>query len=137
MPMKINEEKYGISNRRYNELKNFCYQYPEWRRFLTDSKDTVKGNQIQISPHVKGQYSNPTEELAIKRLRYEKFCKMVEDTVRECSTVLYPYIIKDLTDENITFQYLKTVMEIPCSKKYYYQIIMQFFRLLDKKRDER
>lgn len=50
MGRKINEDKYGISDRRYRELVYFCLQYKEWKEWLGHNDGTVPGQAADVIP---------------------------------------------------------------------------------------
>ena len=59
--------------------------------------------------------------------------RLVEDTAKETDEALWSYILKAVT-EDLSFTYLSTVLEIPCSRGTYYDRYRRFFWLLSKKR---
>lgn len=135
MPRRINEGKYGISHRRYAELKNFCYQYREWRQWLNIHKDTVGGQQIDGMPHASGGHNEPTAMLAMKRQQLEINCRMVEESAIEAGgKEFYKYIFRDVTDENVGVQYLIVTMNMPCGKTVYQEKRRKFFWILNQKK---
>lgn len=105
MPRKINEDKYGISNRRYHELVNFCYQYKEWKWWLNTHSDTVTSQQIDGMPHGSGGHNEPTAMLAMKRQQLEENCRIVEETAKEAGGYLERYLFHGVTDENIAYRH--------------------------------
>lgn len=130
----ISEKKYGISKHRFLELKHHCLQYPDWRRELENTRDTVKS--IQYGKEGKGGTSirSATESLAIWRAELEEKCKTIEQAAIEADPELYPYILEGVTTDYATFRYLKDAKKIPCGKDMYYDRRRKFFYLLSKKR---
>ncbi len=90
-------EKYGITSKRYKELCGFCEQYPDWKIFLSNNKDTLRSKQIDGMPFVNmGNVSDQTARLAIKRVEIEKKVELIENTAKEASPDLWEYIIKSV-----------------------------------------
>lgn len=133
MGRKINEDKYGISDRRYKELVYFCLQYREWKKWLKDNQGMLAGHQGDMLPKGKGGHGDPVAMLAIKREKLLGRCSVLETAAEEASPLFAEYIIRHVTDSNVTYRYLSMVLHMPCSKKKYYEMRRKFFWLLDKK----
>ncbi len=123
-------DDYGISSKRYKELCGFCEQYPEWRDELTYKKDTVKSKQITDMP-LATSGEDATAALAIRRTELQAKCELIEQTAIQTDSVLYPYIIKSVTEE-VPCWYLEDMMGMPCCRKDFYAARRYFFFLLDK-----
>ena len=78
--------------------------------------------------------TDPTEQLASRRMELERNCQLIEQTAIESDPDIYQYILKAVTDENITYRYLNMVMGIPCGKKMYYDRRRKFYWLLNQKK---
>lgn len=128
----INNKRYGISKHRFYELFHYCLQYNEWKDELNYTTDTVKSVQITDMPHGSG-VGDPTNQLATRRAMLSAKCELLENTAKEADSSLWQYILKDVTDENVSYTYLKQIMSIPCGKNYYYDKRRKFFYLLSKK----
>lgn len=70
-----------------------------------------------------------------ERSRYFERMQTVESTARETDPYLASYILKAVT-EGLSFTYLQTILEIPCSRDTYYDRYRRFFWLLDKKKGD-
>lgn len=129
----LNKSKYGISKYRFRELYYFCMQYQEWKdelKYLTDSLGTGSGDG---QPRAKGKISNPTATLGERRAILSQNCELIEETAKEASSYIAEYIIKAVTNEGITYTYLRNVMGIPCGKNQYYTARRKFYYLLSQK----
>lgn len=125
-------KKYGISPHRFKELYHFCLQYHEWKDELKYKCDTVKSIEVTDMP-VAHSNSDQVQTLATRRVELSQKVKLIEDTAKEADADIYKYIIKAVTNEGITFNYLKTVMDIPCGKDMYYDRRRRFYWLLSQK----
>ena len=125
------KNKYWISKNRYYELKYFCLQYTDWKTFYECLDDTRIPSVNVIKNHM--DISNPTEELAITKSLYSEKMKLIEQTAKETDEELGDYIFKAVT-QDLSFTYLSTVLDIPCSRGTYYDRYRRFFWLLSKKR---
>lgn len=130
----INHSKYGISKNRFRELYYWCLQYNEWIDELKYKTNTVGAMEITGMPATHGG-GDATQQLAIRRAQLEQNCRLIEQTAIETGSDIYQYLIKAVTDENITYRYLKMIMGIPCGKKMYYDRRRKFYWLLDKRKN--
>lgn len=125
-------KKYGLSKNRFRELYYYCLQYEEWQDELKHNIDTVGTSTIDDMP--KGSNNtNATEKLVIRRSRLLEQCKLLEQTAIETDSELYQYILKAVTTEYINYNYLQTIMNIPCSRNTFYDRRRKFYYLLSKK----
>ena len=128
----LNNKRYEISKHRFYELYHHCLQYNEWKDELRYTTDTVKSIQISDMPHGSG-VGNPTSNLAMRRVMLSDKVDLIENTAKEADADIWQYIVKDVTNENISYTYLSQIMNIPCGKNYYYDKRRKFFYLLAKK----
>ena len=75
-----------------------------------------------------------TAKYAIKRSYYGEKIKLIERITKESDEYLYPYILKAVT-EGLSYTYLKTRLEMPCSRDMYYDRYRRFFWLLSRERN--
>ena len=111
----------------------WCLQYNEWKDELKYKTDTVKAIETHDMPMGGRGMRSPTEELAMRRARLEENCRLIEQTAIETDPELYQYILKAVTNEDITYRYLSLIMEIPCSHNTYYDRRRKFYWLLNEK----
>lgn len=123
-------DDYGISNKRYKELCGYCEQYREWKDELEYKKDTVKSKRITDMPTATSG-EDATAALAIRRIELQNKCEIVEQTAIQTDSVLYPYIIKSVTEE-VPCWYLEDIMGMPYCRKDFYAARRYFFFLLDR-----
>ena len=128
----ISEKKYNISKHRFRELYYFCLQYQEWLDELKYKTDDVSSVGITNMPTSHNTNSN-VERLALRRVQLEEKCKILEQTAIETDETLYQYIIKAVTNEGVSYNYLKMVMNIPCCKNVWYDRRRKFYYLLSEK----
>lgn len=119
-----------ISKHRYYELQHMCLQYNEWKDTLRYLEAPMRNNREAGSSAV--------EEAAVRRASLVQKCELIEDTAQEAGEVsgginIAEYIIKAVTNENITYRYLDSVMNIPVGKNLFYAKRRRFFILLSEK----
>lgn len=124
-------KEYHISKHRYYELKHFCLQYPEWKKIIF-SKSYLKGSSI-----IKGigadqiEFVNPTLDVVEWLDKYQKNIELVEAASDAADPVLSNYILEAVT-KGATYEHLKTLKNIPCSRGTFYKLYRKFFWYLDK-----
>lgn len=132
-PSVSKKNKYWISKHRFYEIQHMCYQYQEWKdEYRTLSEQTVSGIDYDGMPHGTG-VSSPTENVGIRLTELANKIALVEETAIEADPLLAKYILKAVTDENVTFNYLQQVMNIPCGKDMYYSKRRRFYWLMSRR----
>lgn len=126
------KNKYWIDKHRHYELKHFCLQYPEWKRAYDEHSIVPSVSNIDWS-RLSGGHSDPTAKKAMSRYDYLERIKTVELAARNTDDILGDYILKAVT-EGLSYTYLSTILQIPCSRDLYYDRYRKFFWLLDKLR---
>ena len=125
--------KYWIDKHRHYELKHFCLQYPMWKKAYADFSDiSVSLSTIENVPtsNIPG---DPTAKRAIMKAYYSERIGLIEKAAMEADRYLSDYILKAVT-ENLSYNYLKSKLDIPCGKDMYYDRYRRFFWLLNKLR---
>ena len=131
---KISEKnKYWIDKHRHYELKHFCLQYPEWKKNVRDL-DGFKSNTCTDGLPGGNGVGDPTSKCVELRTGYLERIKMVEKIAVEADPYLADYILQAVT-ENLSYTYLSTKLNIPCSRDTYYDRYRKFFWLLSKARN--
>ena len=119
--------KYGISKMRYRELKYFCLQYPEKKRWLSE---TLAISAVQNDGMPKGnRISDPTAIMADKIEFIWDEIKVIERTALEAAPGMHEQLMKNVT-EGIPYEY----MAVPCGRRQFYDCRRKFFYLLSEKR---
>lgn len=122
-------ERYGISKYRYNELRAFCLQYPEWQAALKDIR-SLSGVATDGEAVQGGTVGHPTESAALRSIRYTEKMRVVEQalkqTVGEDKNIYYP-LLQSFT-RGIRYENLN----IPISRPTYFNFRTAFFVNLDK-----
>ena len=133
-PQISEKNKYYIDKHRYYELKHFCLQYKEWKNaYALCNESIIYTSNFDVIPGG-GSKSDLTAKYAIRRATYGQRIKLIEDIVKRTDEFLYPYILKAVT-EGLSYTYLKTKLEMPCSRDTYYNRYRRFFWLLSQERN--
>lgn len=127
------KNKYYIDKHRYYELKHFCLQYKEWKKaYALCNESIVFASQLEIMPS-SGSPSDLTAKYALRRTYYGDRIKLIENAAKEADDYLYAYILRAVT-EGLSYTYLKSRLDIPCSRDMYYDRYRKFFWILNNSR---
>lgn len=128
------KNKYWISKHRFYELSHHCMQYNEWKdEYRTLENQSVKGVDYDGMPHGT-DISNPTESIGMRMAELKSKMETIEKTAEEADPILAKYILKAVTNEDVTFNYLKQFMDMPCEKDMYYDRRRKFYWLMNQRR---
>lgn len=129
----IKTSEWKISKHEFYAAYHYALQYNEWNDMVNAiaSLDTPDPEQADM-PHGTGT-SDVTYRKALKISKYRDQMRMIEEVVRETDASIYCWLLKGVTNENCTFDYLSMRMNIPCGKNYYYDKRRKFYYLLSKR----
>lgn len=133
-PETSKKNPYYVSKHRMYELIHFCLQYPEWKKTCNGIDELYfKSPNLDKIKTITNEPSDPTAELAMKRMRCYENMKLVEDIAYKADEVLANYILLAVT-EDLRYETIKSRLNIPCGRDMFYDRRRRFFWLLDKKR---
>lgn len=127
----INKNKYNISKYRFRELYYFCLQYDEWKEKIEQICNPIKGMQYSEMPS-SGNPGDPTMHIAIECADISKKIIAIETAAQAADPELYKFIIMAVTNENVTFNFLKMQKNIPCERDRFYNSRRKFYFILDR-----
>lgn len=133
-PELAENNKYWISKHRYYELKHYCLQYPLWKSAYAAFDDTdIPLSMISNIP-TSNMPGDPTGKRAVIKAYYKEKIDLIEKTAMDADQYLYKYILKAVTEE-LSYNYLRSKLDIPCSRDMYYDRYRKFFWLLSNKKE--
>ena len=123
------KNKYWIPKFRYLELKNFCRQYNDWKLAIKE----MSLIEAQFAKMPSGEIGNPTEQMAMKRWKYEHNIDLINEIAYLADPSISKWIVKGVT-ENYSYEYLHYQLDLPAGRDLYYDRYRRFFWLLDQRR---
>lgn len=88
-----------ITKHRYYELKNFCLQYPDWKKAL-EQVNGWESNSHEISGIIRGCLpESSTERQAIIRAYYSMHIDIIDRCVAKLEPAIAPYVLRGVTEE--------------------------------------
>ena len=124
------KNKYWIDKNRFYELKYFCLQYPLWK-CAYETLDGMRISSFDLANIKTFSNSDIFGSIMDERTLYLERMELVEKSARDADPYLASYILKAVT-EGLSYSYLKSRLEIPCSRDTYYDRYRRFFWLLDR-----
>lgn len=126
--------KYWIDKHRYYELKHLCLQYPVWKSaYIAFDNPSIPLSTIDKAP-TSNLPGDPTAKRAMMKVYYSEKMSLIEKAAKEADQYLYEYILKAVT-EGLSYTYLKSKLDIPCSRDMYYDRYRRFFWILSEARN--
>lgn len=125
---------YYLPMHRYRELRHHCLQYPEWQELYHFAAWPEAGQAKVLGD--KGYVTSPIEDIVLLREVYLRRIQLIERVVRSVDADIYRWLLKGVTEE-VTYEWLRLMLEIPMSRNSYYQRYHKFYWLLDKMMTER
>lgn len=123
-------KKYEISKHRFYELYHYCMQYKEWKEEL---QKLHQRTTAAVSDMPKGTSDkNQLEELAIKRTELQAKIDSMQKAAVQADPELATYILRAVTEEDITYDFLRNRCGMPSGKDKYYEARRRFYWFMDK-----
>ncbi len=124
---------YHVEKYRMLELKNFCRQYG----YLKNQIKNIDGYKsrwgvVDLTQKVNlSSIQDRLDDILDSNLRR---ITMIEECAKLCDRIMCKWILIGVT-EGVTYDNLRLVHNIPCSREKYYIYYRKFFYILDKMRN--
>ncbi len=105
-------------------------QYGEKKKIIEEEYGP-RGIKMKLTPKGSG-VSDPTFEAADRIIKIKKDIEMIESAARETDSILYKYIIKNVS-EGTAFE----ILNVPCGRRQFYDKRKIFFSKLYRKKNEK
>lgn len=122
--------KWYLPRHRYYELKHFVMQAPDWEKAYNNNLD-LKAKSIDILQKEHGDLVGNT---AVRNMTYLDKITLIKKAAQLSDQYLSIYILKGVIGDK-GYDYLRTKLNIPCSRETYYDRYRKFFWILDKLQD--
>lgn len=119
------KSKYFVPKETFLTAVHYCKQYPLWIAELSLFSGGGKAIRYDTDRVQTSNQSDPTMEIAARRVEIEKKVKKVEDTARLVANDLDQWIIQGACYD-LTYYQLKQ-RGIPCGKDLYYSLRRKFY----------
>ena len=126
------KNEFWISKHAFYTAYHYALQYGEWRDEYERISGGVRAVNYDGMPHG-NNVGNPTESAAIRAAELSAKMQTVQETARLADPEIVKYLLKAVTNEGITYEYLRGIMGIPCGHNRYYKARRKFYYLLSQK----
>lgn len=127
---KTNE--FWISKHAFYTAYHYALQYNEWHDEYEQISSGLQGVAYDGISHGSG-IAKPTEAAGIRGAELSAKMELIQETARQADPVIAKYILKAVTNEGITYDYLRGIMGIPCGHNQYYRARRKFYYLLSER----
>ena len=110
---------------------HYFMQYKVWEAEY-NSLGGIRGRILDNAPGRGSGTGDPTAAAAIRRAELSEKMEGVRKVARLSDPELFPWIMKGLTDENMTFTALQMRHDIPCSSNTYFDRLRRCYWLADQ-----
>lgn len=121
------KSKYYIGRHAFLTTYYYCLNYPGWKRL----HDSMVGLHRSGDDGPRGGSGDPTASQAIRLADLAEKIEMIRQTAYAAEPSLHPYLLRYVTEEDMTFDRLKA-LGIPCEKKMFYDRRRKFYYLMSK-----
>lgn len=122
--------RYKMSKEQYLSAKYYALRYHEWQLEYNALCDTARGITYSDMPKGSLNTESPVEEAAIRAEKIHDKILLIEQVAKEAAGDLYPYILKAVTNHNITYGQMKALTDIPCGRDLFNLSRRKFYFLL-------
>ena len=124
---------YYLTKHSFSEVYHYAMQYQEWKDEYRTTEQTMRGiayDGVKVKSSGSG---DALERVAIRLTELSEKIEMLEAVAKETDKDLSEYILRGVTDEQVTYNYLSMVLHIPCSRNTYYSLRRKFYWLLSER----
>ena len=117
--------KYWIPPHVFMVVYHYCLNYPDWKA----EHDLSVGLRSMRGEGGGGGTGDPTANQAMRLANLAERISLIEDTVNFVAPEISMYLLRYVTDEDLTFDMVKA-QGCPCERKMFYDRRRAFYFLL-------
>jgi len=129
------KNEYWISKHAFYTAYHYALQYNDWKNEYEAVTGGLRAVNYDGMPH-SSSVSNPTETAGMRGAELHSKMRVIEALAEQAEPTLSQYILKAVTNEDITYEYLRMKLHIPCGHNEYYKARRRFYYLLSKHLEE-
>lgn len=119
------KSKYWLPKHVFMTAYHYCLNYPDWKA----EHDLSVGLRSVHSEGGGGGTGDPTANQALRLSDLGQKIMLIEDTVNFVAPEIAGYLLRYVTDEDLTFDMIKA-QGCPCERKMFYDRRRAFYYLL-------
>ena len=124
--------KYNMDKHEFYTAYHYALQYGKWKDRYEALGDTMQGIRYDRDHVIASPSPDGLLNAAAERAELAEKIKHIEETAQRVAPEIYPYLLKGVTEEGISYTYLREVMMIPCGKNFYYSKRREFYWRLSR-----
>ena len=125
-------KKWTLDKHEFYAVYHYALNYERFVRERAELRASeLKGLAYDGMPHSKDP-GDPTGSIASQIAEYTAKIQAIEETAKEVDPALSEYMLY-ATTHDVSYEYLKIKMEIPCGRRRFYELRRKFYYLLSKK----
>lgn len=132
--IRTNNKKYWLEKHELYMTIHYAMRYDELKKeyqAIIDSSKAITYDADRVQSSID---SDPTYQLAERRAEVAKKIMNIENSVKAAAgEILYPFILKAVTQEGVNYNLLRTKYSMPCGKNLFYMLRRQAYFILAKK----
>ena len=122
--------KYYLPKWQYKTVVSFCMQYWELKTRLA-SVQGLRAVNYDGMPHGTST-SDPTYQSAVQSAEAARKIEIIENAVKRAAPDMYDWILKSVTEEDMTYEKLRYELGMPCGKNLYAKLRRLVFWYVSK-----
>ena len=125
--------KYALDKHEFLHAKYYALRYRKWKdeyEALADPSTGIRYDTDKVQ--TSGGYDS-TAANGERRAELAKKIELIEKTVEETDNELAQWLVKGVTEEYATYNYLRNNLNMPCGDQKYYRMKRRFYYLLSQK----
>lgn len=124
--------KWYLPKSQYKYVVAFCMTYDDMRRKLVELNAVLKSPNMDGMPHAAG-VSNPTEVIALERLKVSQKVMLIEQAVLECAgSKYYRPMLTAITKDNMPLWKIKLDYEMEMGINQFTTLRRQIYFTISK-----
>lgn len=129
----IQNNEWQMTKHEFYSAYHFALQYNEWKDMI-DAIASIDSPDPDMAGMPRGSGINDSTFMkAVKVSQYKDRMRMVEETAKKVGPDIYMWLLKGVTTDGCTYNYLHMRMGIPCGKNYYYKKRREFYYYLNQR----
>ena len=129
--------KWYLPKHKFLTAYHYAMQYQEWRNEYKTLTDSSKAIRYDLEKVQTSEDSDPTEMLAMRRAELIEKIESIERIAEEAAPDISRYLLIGVTQEGVSFEYLRASLGMPCGKNTYSSRRGKFYFLLSKYIDKK
>lgn len=122
--------RYSLPRETFMAVYRYALLYPQWKLRMEALEDTSRAIRYDIDKVQTSIEGSPTEDAAMRIAEIKDKMRPIEEAAKRAGDDLSGYILRGVTEEGVTYEYLRSKYGMPCGEQQYYRRRRYFYFLL-------